>query len=168
MRLAGLEHVLDAPEWGACLLNEAEAAGAPFRSKVLIETRASRVTRRPNARRCCVRSGRGFIKGRENESVEVQFVLVLSIFFQFASTVLAIRLVRVTGGRWAWGLIASVIALMALRRSITGYRVFSSGVAVSANLPGGWVALLISVLIFCGLASISRFFSSIRRAEATL
>ena len=97
--------------------------------------------------------------------MDARYVLGLSILFQLASTVLAIRLVRVTGGRWAWGLIALAIALMALRRSITCYRVVSSGLVVSANLMEEWVALMISVLIFCGVTSISPFFASIRRPE---
>ena len=100
--------------------------------------------------------------------MDVRYVLGLSLLFQFASAVLAFRLVRVTGGRWAWGLIASAIALMALRRSITEYRVFSGDVAESANLTEEWVALVISVLLLGGLASISPFFASIRRSEAAL
>ncbi|MCH7885972.1 MAG: PAS domain S-box protein [Planctomycetes bacterium] len=100
--------------------------------------------------------------------MEVQFVLVLSILFQFASTVLAIRLVRVTGGQWAWAVIAFAFGLMALRRTIGGLRVFSSDVAVQANLAEECVALTISVLILWGLTSIAPFFTSIQRSEATL
>lgn len=100
--------------------------------------------------------------------MEVQLVLVLSILFQFASAVVAFRLVRVTGGQWAWAVIAFAFGLMAIRRTIGGLRVFSSDVAVQANLTEECVALMISVLILCGLASISPFFASIRRSEAAL
>ena len=52
-------------------------------------------------------------------------ILVISTVFQYAAAGFAIRLMRITGRKWAWGCVAVGIALMAIRRSILLYRALS-------------------------------------------
>ncbi|MDA1014078.1 MAG: PAS domain S-box protein [Planctomycetota bacterium] len=90
-------------------------------------------------------------------------VLIISILHQFAAAVLALRLVRVSGRRTAWGLIAVAIALMAVRRCFTLQRIIAGDVTHPADLTAELVALGISVLMLVGIAMIAPLFSDLRR-----
>ena len=97
----------------------------------------------------------------------VSSVLALSTFLQFVAAGLAFRLIRVTGRRWAWSLIAIAITLMAVRRSTTFFRIISDDAALTPNLSAELVALAISILMVVGTASITPFFTSIQRSKKT-
>ncbi|MCH7596747.1 MAG: PAS domain S-box protein, partial [Planctomycetes bacterium] len=97
----------------------------------------------------------------------VSSVLALSTFLQFVAAGLAFRLIRVTGRRWAWSLIAIAITLMAVRRSITFFRIISDDAALAPDLSAELVALAISILMVVGTASITPFFTSIQRSKKT-
>ena len=87
-------------------------------------------------------------------------VLSLSVTLQLLAAGLALRLIRWTGRRLVWGLIATAITLMALRRAVT-----------LAELPvqlAEWVALLISILLVAGLWGIGPMFSRMQRTEQSL
>ncbi|MCK4340867.1 MAG: PAS domain S-box protein [Phycisphaerae bacterium] len=98
----------------------------------------------------------------------VSVVLVISILLQFAAAVLALRLIRITGRRAAWALIAAAILLMAIRRSITLYHVVVEGSPHPADLATELVALVISILMVSGIVWIGPLFHSFKRSEEAL
>ena len=51
--------------------------------------------------------------------MDIRYILALSIVLQIAAAGVALALIRVTGKRLAWSLIAIAISLMAVRRIIT-------------------------------------------------
>ncbi|MCG3113272.1 MAG: PAS domain S-box protein [Candidatus Manganitrophus sp. SB1] len=92
-------------------------------------------------------------------------ILTTSIVFQLAAAYLALRLIRITGRRTGWTMIAAAVFLMALRRCITLFGfLFGNGMPAPDPLTE-WVALIISVLMLVGIGAISRLFSSIKRSE---
>jgi len=92
-------------------------------------------------------------------------VLGLSLLLQVGAAAMALRLVRLTGWKATWVLIAAAISLMAVRRSITLVRVVAEGGAHAPDFQAELVALLISVLMVLGIACLSPLIASIRRAE---
>ena len=95
-------------------------------------------------------------------------ILSLSIILQFTAAGLAIRHIRSTGYKFAWGCIATALILMGIRRSITWYRVASGDRELPADISAELVALLISTLMLAGILMIGRMFNEIqkRRAES--
>jgi hypothetical protein len=79
-------------------------------------------------------------------------VLGFSIIRQFVASVLALRLVRITGKCPAWTLIAAAIFLMALRRSLTFGPLISGDVSHHPDLLAELVALIISIVMVLGIA----------------
>ena len=98
----------------------------------------------------------------------VTVVLVASILLQCTAAGLALRLIRITG-RWpAWILIAAAILLMAIRRSITMYRLASGNEVLLPDPAAECVALATSALMVLGLAWISPLFHAIKDSEEKL
>ncbi|MCH8997281.1 MAG: PAS domain-containing protein [Proteobacteria bacterium] len=95
-------------------------------------------------------------------------VLGTSIVLQFVAAFLALYLIRFTGWRVAWSMIAGAMVLMGVRRSITFYHSIIEGTSAPPNLSAELVALTISVLMVVGAAKIAPIFESIRRNEAAL
>ena len=89
-------------------------------------------------------------------------ILAVSIALQLVAAVLALRLIRVTGKRIAWILIAVAVALMAARRGITLVEFFMTGKAKRPDIPAELVALAISMFMVAGLARISPIFESLK------
>lgn len=98
----------------------------------------------------------------------VQWVLGLSILLQLSAAGVALYLIRVTGRRLAWILVASAITLMAVRRVITFGDLATGDVAHSPDLLAESVALVISALILLGAVLIIPVFRSLRRSEQAL
>ena len=98
----------------------------------------------------------------------VTLVLAVSVLLQFSAAILAMRLIRVTGRRTAWALIATAVFLMAIRRSITLFRLLSGDLAQLPDLTAELVALVISVLMVAGIARIAPLFHAIRQSEEAL
>ncbi|GBE18897.1 alginate biosynthesis sensor protein KinB [archaeon BMS3Abin16] len=98
----------------------------------------------------------------------VRYILAVSVLLQFTAAFLALKLIRVTGRRAAWILIAAAILLMAVRRSITLYRLASGHVLLQPDPTAELVALVISVLMVAGIAKISSLFLSIKQSEEAL
>lgn len=95
----------------------------------------------------------------------VMLILTTSVALQFVAAFLALRLIRITGRRTGWVMIAVAVSLMALRRCITLFG-FLFGNRVPAPDPlTEWVALIISVLMALGIAAINPLFLSIKRSE---
>lgn len=100
--------------------------------------------------------------------MNVTFVLGISVFLQFVTAVLALRLIRVTGRRVAWILIASAISLMAVRRLIPLLRLLSGNLSPPPDLTNELVGLIISTLMLTGVAWIAPLFLSIKSSEEEL
>jgi len=100
--------------------------------------------------------------------MEIKLVLSISVLLQFIAALLALRLIRVTGSRIAWILIASAISFMAFRRSITLFHVHFDEFAHPVDLLAEYIALATSVLIVIGVALIEPIFLSIKRSEQAL
>lgn len=95
-------------------------------------------------------------------------VLSASILLQFAAAGLALRLIRVTGWRLAWGVISAALVLMGIRRCITLYHELTSDLAVLPHPTAELVALGISLLLLIGVASIGPIFTRAKRTEKAL
>ncbi|OGW54317.1 MAG: hypothetical protein A2Y81_13095 [Nitrospirae bacterium RBG_13_43_8] len=94
----------------------------------------------------------------------IKLVLAISILLQITATVLALRLVKITGRNISWILVAVAISLMAIRRSVTLFHMF-----VGERVPADWaaetVALVTSALMVAGIAFIAPIFLSVKRSE---
>lgn len=95
-------------------------------------------------------------------------ILVISILLQFVAAVLAVRLIRITGKRLAWSLIAAAVVLMAVRRSVSLFAYFGSGQAKPPDVVAESIALVISGLMLIGIARIAPLFIERKRAEEAL
>ncbi|MGO9114385.1 MAG: response regulator [Thermoguttaceae bacterium] len=91
-------------------------------------------------------------------------ILVVSTSLQFAAAVVAIRLMRVTGRKWAWGLVALGIALMATRRSVLLVQVFRGNPTSGLEMLG----LVTSTCLFAGLAGITPLFRAFAQSQEDL
>jgi PAS domain S-box-containing protein len=98
----------------------------------------------------------------------VTFILVISILIQFAAAFLALRLIRITGKRTAWILIAAAIFLMAIRRLDTLIEAVSRGALNVTTMQVELIALAISVVMLIGVIRIAPLFLSLKRSEETL
>src|SRR5262245_17065134 len=96
----------------------------------------------------------------------VLIIIGLSITLQVSATVLALRLIRVTGSSPVWIFMAVATLLMAVRRSITFLGLLSGSLATPPDLATELLALLISMCMVAGIAYIAPLFLSIQRAEA--
>jgi PAS domain S-box-containing protein len=92
-------------------------------------------------------------------------LLSFSIAFQFIAAFLALRLIKVTGRRLSWILISLAIILMGIRRSITLFRLLAGDIQYTPDHLAEGVALLISILMFAGIARIHTYFQAIKKSE---
>jgi PAS domain S-box-containing protein len=92
-------------------------------------------------------------------------VLALSLLLQLTAALLSLRLIRLTGHRTAWVLLAVALALMAIRRCITLARVIAGDASRPPDLSAELVALTISVLLVFGIAYIAPHLATYRRKE---
>jgi PAS domain S-box-containing protein len=102
------------------------------------------------------------------DGVAVLFVLGISILFQLVAAFLAARLIRVTGSRIPWVLIAASVTLMALRRGIALARLISGDFAYPPDPLAELVAFATSTIMLVGIALIAPLFRSIQRSEDAL
>jgi signal transduction histidine kinase len=99
----------------------------------------------------------------------IQIILSVSILLQLASAILALRLIPLTGRRAAWALISLAIFLMTLRRCISFVPLIrGEHLPNSFDLGVELVALLISLLMFAGIAGIAPLFRTFERSTAAL
>jgi PAS domain S-box-containing protein len=100
--------------------------------------------------------------------MSVTVILVISILLQFATAFLALRLIRVTGKRTAWVLIAVALFFMAIRRCITLFHAEFLGMPYTTSMTAELVALVISILMLAGVIWIAPLFQSLKRSEEAL
>lgn len=100
--------------------------------------------------------------------MELILIIGISALLQFAAAFFAFRLIRVTGFRIAWVLIASAFCVMALRRVIVLAQLVAREVPHSYELTAEVVGLVISILMLAGVLSIGPLFRTIKAAEAAL
>jgi PAS domain S-box-containing protein len=106
--------------------------------------------------------------GQEDIRIIVTLVLGLSILLQLVAAFLALRLIRVTGKRGAWILIAVAVVLMAVRRVLTFQELLSGESARTPDLATEVVALTISALMLAGLALIATLFRAVKESEESV
>lgn len=92
------------------------------------------------------------------------YILVISIMFQIAAAVLAVRLMRLTGKHFAWTMITVAVVLMAIRRVISYLGSGSKFPDVFAES----IALIISIFMMIGIALIAPIFIEQKRTEEAL
>jgi two-component system sensor histidine kinase/response regulator len=97
--------------------------------------------------------------------MDVKWILAGSIVLQLAAAVMALRLVRLTGRRTACGLISFALVLMAIRRIIPFYHLFSGNPLSQPDFINEVLGLLLSLLMVLGVAAIAPIFAAIKRSE---
>lgn len=98
----------------------------------------------------------------------IRLVLFASITCQLSVTVLALHLIRITGEKRSWALIAVASALMAAR---PGFVLLEWLFGKAHRLPDLWselIALVISVLLLTGISHISAVILSLKRSREEL
>ncbi len=89
-------------------------------------------------------------------------IVILSIIVQLAVAFLAIRLIKITGHRIAWILIATAMILQASRRIITLFGIFDDTIIESQAILSESIGLVLSILMLIGVAYIKPFFEAIQ------
>lgn len=92
-------------------------------------------------------------------------LLGASVALQFFAAFMALRLIRVMGGHFAWIMIAAALGLMGARRSITLYRILLGDPTITTDLSAELVALGISVLMVAGVAGVAPVMRAFRGRE---
>jgi signal transduction histidine kinase len=107
--------------------------------------------------------------------MEISLIFVVSALLQLSAVVLqftaafcAFRLIRVTGGWFSWVLVSSALCIMALRRSISLWRLLSGDPFGTPDIWDNSVAVVISVFMLAGVFSISPLFRTIKQSSETL
>jgi PAS domain S-box-containing protein len=98
----------------------------------------------------------------------VTYVLACSVALQLSAAVMAFRLIRLTGKRTAWSLIAVALVLMSIRRIIPLYHLLSGNSAITPDLLNELIGLVLSTLMVLGVAGITPLFSTIKRSHEDL
>jgi PAS domain S-box-containing protein/putative nucleotidyltransferase with HDIG domain len=94
-------------------------------------------------------------------------IVILSAMFQLAAAILALRLVKLTGQKSSWILIALAMFCQAGRRIYDLTGLLSGDVVPSQVQTSELIGLAISILMFIGVAFIGPFFSALQRAIVT-
>ncbi len=94
-------------------------------------------------------------------------LLLISILFQFIAVFLAVRLIRITGRRTGWALIAAAISLITVRLMVTLFN-FLSGEESPPSLLNEVIALATSALITVGIAAITPLYLSMKQSEEAI
>ncbi|MGA2256371.1 MAG: response regulator [Thermoguttaceae bacterium] len=95
-------------------------------------------------------------------------ILLVSTTLQLAAAVVAIRLMRITGRRWAWGFVAAGVALMAARRCALLYQALLGDPSFVLDWHLEALGLLTSTCLFAGLAGIAPLFRAFGRSAEEL
>lgn len=100
--------------------------------------------------------------------MELALIIGISALLQFAAVFCAFKLIRVTGSRPAWILIAMALCIMAVRRFITLWHLLSGDLAIPPDLTDESVALATSALMLAGVLGISPLFLTIKQSSEAL
>ncbi len=91
-------------------------------------------------------------------------ILWISIIFQIIAAIMALRLIKITGHRRGWVVIAAAIVLMAIRRGITLIGLVTPSSVWASYLGAEIMALLTSILMVAGMIWIAPIFQAFQRA----
>jgi signal transduction histidine kinase len=94
--------------------------------------------------------------------VIVTIIIGSAIAFQLAAAVMAFRLTRLTKTGVAWSLIATALALMAMRRILSFHHLTMADPPTPPDLLNELVGLSISIFMLAGIAGIGPLFSAIK------
>jgi light-regulated signal transduction histidine kinase (bacteriophytochrome) len=100
--------------------------------------------------------------------VEIIAIIALSALVQIAAAFFALRLIRITGVRTAWVLIAIAFCVAALRRLISLSWILSGGPAYPEDLVDETVALATSLILLLGVYFIAPLFLTVKQAAKAL
>ncbi|MHB8898965.1 MAG: response regulator [Thermoguttaceae bacterium] len=95
-------------------------------------------------------------------------VLLLSVACQATAAILAIRLIRLTGKGWAWGLVAAAILLMVVRRCVPLTLAVARGTLPVSDVFFELAGLAISLLMLLGIAGMFPIFRRLQDSERSL
>lgn len=96
----------------------------------------------------------------------IVFILALSIIVQATAATMAFRLIKITGRRLAWILIAVALTLMAVRRVVPLYRLSMGDLALPPDPVNEIIGLALSAAMAVGIARIAPLFLERQQAEA--
>ena len=95
------------------------------------------------------------------------YILGVSVLLQVVAAILAIRLIPLTGRRWAWVLVAAAVLLIVPRRCIAIYTAVETSPAPLDAVEAS-VNLVISVLLMMGVWLIRPMFLQFSQAQTAL
>ncbi len=97
--------------------------------------------------------------------MNIFLVLEISILFQVTALAIALWLIRVTGRKKAWILLAAGLAVMVARRIFVFYSISSGSAADNMDMTEELIDLAASVFLTAGMAVTVPFIQSIRESE---
>jgi PAS domain S-box-containing protein len=97
--------------------------------------------------------------------VDIFLVLQISILFQVTALIIAFWLIKVTGRKEAWILLAAALTIMVLRRIFTFYSLYTGAAANAVDLTEELIDLAASALLAAGMAVAVPFIQSIKHSE---
>ena len=97
--------------------------------------------------------------------MDIYLLLEISILFQVTALIIAIWLIRVTGKKKAWVLLAAALTFMVVRRIYTLYSISASSVVSGFDVTEELIGLVAAVLLAAGMAFTVPLIQSIKRSE---
>lgn len=101
-------------------------------------------------------------------NILIILIVSLSAIAQFAAAIMAIRLIRITGKRLAWGLISMALVLMTFRRAMPLYRLMTSDLSFPPDPTNEAIGLALSVAMLIGITRIAPLFHERIQTERSL
>ena len=97
--------------------------------------------------------------------MDIYLVLEISILFQITALIIVIWLIKVTGRKEAWILLAAALAVMVIQQVYTIYDLYAGNTANSINTTEELISLIASVLFAAGMAFTVPLIQAIKRSE---
>ena len=92
-------------------------------------------------------------------------LIAIAAVVQLIAAFYALRLTRITGGRTAWVMIAAALCIMALRRGLKLWRLYSGDLGDPPDFFDDSMTLVISVCMLAGVLWIPPLFLTINQAK---
>ena len=103
-----------------------------------------------------------------SQYISIMLLLLFSITIQATAAIMAIRLIGITGKRTAWGLIATALVLMAVRRIVPLYRLMTGDLSHPPDMMNELIGLSLSFVMAIGISRIAPLFMERKRREDEL
>jgi len=97
--------------------------------------------------------------------MNIYLILEISVLFQFTALIIAVWLIKVTGNKRAWVLLAAALAVMSGRHIYILYSLSKVGQTGGMNLTGELIGMFSSMFMAAGMALIVPLIQSIKRSE---